>query len=445
MKAIYSKIVITSNLRLDRIKRERKYASGPVIYWDGSPLFAPAIRIISTISREVLIDEHLVDAWNRHVGSPCKTFKAKSHQHLPVDRPEMEASSRPVLFCPSNDTHTIMFKPIADLIENKKFLHFHHGRGDENTERALSDLNLDYVVGTGEVLEKLRPSVIVLGNDWNEDSVRLQEIAWKYRIPVVCIQEGCLDFGTTLKRMELCDWPFVLGPVVPQYLNQKGFFLTGNPRFDTRGERPLPSPPQVMINSNFTYGVHEEVRHSWVRDVVSTCEQLSLRHFISKHPRDSGEFPDWPTRNSSPSLIDSHLNDCSILITRFSTLIYEAMLRGRKCIYYNPHGESMYLFNNDETGGLQKASNKEDLRACLLALLGRNDSEPDDQEMAFLNLHCGPLDGNAAKRCASAIEMIRQNDSPHGFSYDQRMRAFRRRRISLRIARMLGMNRYRQE
>src|SRR5690606_18353522 len=97
-------------------------------------------------------------------------------------------------------------------------------------------------------------------------------------------------------------------------------------------------------------------------------------------------------------MIHSFIEECSILISRFSTVIYEAMHMGRQAIYFNPHGETMRLFNEDATGGIHKSNNSEDLIRVLRNALEGDSREQQERMNAFLTLHCGSTDGNAALR-----------------------------------------------
>ncbi|MCK4794772.1 MAG: hypothetical protein KAV87_64175, partial [Desulfobacteraceae bacterium] len=221
----------------------------------------------------------------------------------------------------------------------------------------------------------------------------------------VCLQEGAVDFDTS-RRMQWCDYPLIQGPIALEYLPQKIYFLTGNPRFDHLKPSSPPKKTTVMVNCNFTYGVHEEARESWISDVVKACKELQVDFFISQHPRDPGEFPHYPVRKSNAGVVHAHIADCSILVTRSSALVYEAMLSGRQVIYYNPHGEEMRLFNEDATGGIYKSYNYATLVESLHKAIQPMSPEQQEAHRLFLEWHCGENDGLAARRCASALAHI---------------------------------------
>lgn len=107
----------------------------------------------------------------------------------------------------------------------------------------------------------------------------------------------------------------------------------------------------ALINSNFTYGIFENKRDGWIDDITSCLNQFDIKFNISQHPRDKGDlsrYSDHLIQSNSQS-INNQIMDSDLVITRFSSLIHEAILMGRKVIYYNCHNEEMkydFRFNN---------------------------------------------------------------------------------------------------
>lgn len=334
-------------------------------------------------------------------GTRSKHTLSAAVQEASISSPQIP-SSNPVLFFPSNDTHVKLFDPIARVIKNYRFTTTGQHRRRKNADIALRSLGEEYIPYEKGLFGKLKPSVVVFGNDWGKALSPIEE-ARSLSIPTVCIQEGCLDWGDPrIRRMEWCDFPFVQGPITLKYLDRELYFVTGNPRLDSITELPLPKQPKVMINCNFTFGIFEDWRERWIGDVVLACKQAGLDYFISQHPRDMGKFHGLPVKASSPMEVHEHLAQSSLLITRFSTLVYEALLMGRSVIYYNPHREKMRTFNEDDTGAVVKVYNADEL---LPALLSTVDTANDNSVIRdqFLQLHCGILDHRAAERCATAL------------------------------------------
>jgi hypothetical protein len=75
-------------------------------------------------------------------------------------------------------------------------------------------------------------------------------------------------------------------------------------------------------------------------------------------------------------------------------------------VYYNPHGEKMRLFNEDETGGIFKAHDRASLREALLAASSPMTSGMEEKRDRFMSWHCGENDGRAAHRSAGGLAAI---------------------------------------
>ena len=418
-----NELFIVNSLNISFLNHIRtRYPNSRAVFWDSFVPYHKSLKHTIELATNVVAEDEIVD----HVSSRYDVSAVKLSQYSPAlarkarskisqsksnvngrslnNNELFEVTNGPVLFCPSNDTHTKLFEPIAKHLSEARFLLFDQ-RAGENARQMLESLGLKYEVGGAEGLSNIRPSAIVVGNDWYQKVWELFERAYRMKISTVCLQEGCLDFATS-RRMQRCDYALIQGPIMLEHLPQKIYFLTGNPRFDNLKSSSPPKKPTVMVNCNFTYGVHEGARESWISDVVKACKELRVDFFISQHPRDRGEFPYYPVRQSNAGVVHAHIADCSILVTRFSTLVYEAMLSGRQVIYYNPHGEEMRLFKEDATGGIYKSYNYATLVESLHKAIQPMSPEQQEAHRLFLEWHCGENDGLAARRCASALAHI---------------------------------------
>ncbi len=308
------------------------------------------------------------------------------------------------MFVPSNDTHVNWMLPIYNKLDSAIFLV--HPIEKENARYYLYKNRVKYYTFKPGIFNEIRPEVLIFGNDWGPLEKQIITEAKKYNIKTVCIQEGPLFFEEiSMNRMKNCDFALIQGPIMKKYLNRNNIIITGNPKYDFIKEEPLPDKPVVMINSNFTYGVYEDVRDSWVNDAVLACVDCKIDYFISKHPRDRGNFPDYNVIDSDAFKIKDQLKMCSILITRFSTLIYEALYMGREVIYYNPHGEPFKIFNEDDSGAIFKAKNRKELIEAINNIIS---GEKPNKEiiLKFLNNHCIGIDKKNTERCIKALEEI---------------------------------------
>jgi CDP-glycerol glycerophosphotransferase (TagB/SpsB family) len=230
--------------------------------------------------------------------------------------------------------------------------------------------------------------------------------------------------------MQVADYAFIQGEIMKKYLIRPRIITTGNPKYDSLYELPLPKQNAIMVNCNFTYGIFIEARENWLNDVFTVINEMHINFFVSKHPRDAGGFLEGiEVVNSNAYLVNEQLSKCSIVITRFSTIIYEAVIAGRQVIYYNPHGEDFGLLSNDETGTIIYARNQQELRGAIIESLNRKKTSSIlDRRNSFLVDHIGSLDHSATKRCQNEIiKIVEQNKLSYKYLYNLYIDALRKR------------------
>jgi hypothetical protein len=102
--------------------------------------------------------------------------------------------------------------------------------------------------------------------------------------------------------------------------------------------------PTAAINLNFTYDVQVEHANSWLRSVLDACRLAGVDYVISPHPAqiprpfDAGLLE----HNVATAPMRHVIREAGVLVTRFSTVIYEAIARGIPVVYHNPHGEQVW-------------------------------------------------------------------------------------------------------
>ena len=69
---------------------------------------------------------------------------------------------------------------------------------------------------------KLNPGIVVLGDQLGDKALEVIDECRHNNIPTACIQEGCLDWGPPINRMEFSDYP-----LNSRFSNNK-VFTTGN-------------------------------------------------------------------------------------------------------------------------------------------------------------------------------------------------------------------------
>lgn len=168
--------------------------------------------------------------------------------------------------------------------------------------------------------------------------------------------EGVQDFddvdtGRVRKPYQWADIILGQGPNDVASLPMKDVRIVGSTRLERMMGEPQvdPSHDTVLINYNFTYGVMADAQDKWIRTCVAGAAQDELPYAISLHPAQeyvptSPEVKDHVARDPFSHLILRS----GALITRFSTVVFEAMARGVPVVYYNPHGEQVPTFNNPQ-------------------------------------------------------------------------------------------------
>lgn len=189
-------------------------------------------------------------------------------------------------------------------------------------------------------------SAFVAFNDWG-DASSLITSANEVGIPTFAKVEGVQDFDdvdTGRERFPYRTASHVLfqGKNDRSALRRKGSIVGS-----TRLERIWRAPPArretnlAVINVNFTYNVLEEYRDYWVDTAVDACKSAGMNYVLSMHPAERGEIAD-PHVSVQP--MRHLLTRATLLVSRFSTVPFEAMARGVPFVYHNPHGEAVPTF-----------------------------------------------------------------------------------------------------
>lgn len=194
-----------------------------------------------------------------------------------------------------------------------------------------------------------RAGALVVRNDWGP-SRALVERANAAGVPTVGWVEGVQDFddvdtgrarhpyGTVGEVMCLGDYDAGrLGhrAEVTPVGSQRLWDLWAGPA--TSAVTPL------VVNVNFTYGVQRAARREWLGQVMGVAGDAGITPVVSRHPADRGLRG---RRHASPTGIDQLLPTAARLVTRFSTLVYDALALGVDVVYHNPHGERVPTFTS---------------------------------------------------------------------------------------------------
>jgi hypothetical protein len=339
---------------------------------------------------------------------------------LPSPMPELGAH---VLFFATDDTHVNTMLRIARHCPKHTILV--HETLDLHARGALDRVGVEYTVHRGAMPEFEFADIAVLGNDvgWEERLFILR--CRKRGIPTVSLQEATnVDFDGPPWRMQWTDMTFVQGTYALRRHRRQLMVLTGNPRFDDVSPIPLPEQPRVLINCNFTFGIGNAWGRAWLDQVIDTAKALGIPYAVTVHPRDETDLTGVEhVLPSNAFKVHEQLAASTILVSRDSSLPYEAALMGRHAVYYNPFHEPEYWLNHDDTGLIRQCDSPEGLSEVLSELVARP-ARSEDADDALREIFTG-IDGTNHLRVVQGLEVVlRHGDDwkprdarAHGYGY----------------------------
>jgi hypothetical protein len=245
-------------------------------------------------------------------------------------------------------------------------------------------------------------TVVVVRNDWGVPR-GLVKAAIGMGVPTVGWVEGVQDYadadtGRARRPYREVDHVLTLGDYDRGQLLGTDATIVGSERLWRAWHGPVSAVDgPIVANVNFTYGVLESERGRWVRDVMAVARTCDQRIVLSRHPADRGRLG---RRAEDRSPIEQLLAHAPRLISRFSTLCYEALARGVELTYHNPHGEQVATFA-DRAGAFEITRS----RAELLDAVSRPPPSPIEvrrRAEQFLRHHLA-LDGPAPAERAAAV------------------------------------------
>ena len=254
-----------------------------------------------------------------------------------------------------------------------------------------------------------RAQALVVMNDWGV--CRPLVVAASERgCPTVGWVEGVQDFadvdtGRERHAYRTVDHVLCLGNHDFDQLAGSDRTIVGSNRLRQLWKAPAASPIDrqfVTINSNFTYGVFPKARRPWVKDAVGACRSMDIEWGLSRHVAERGVAFPYQTTSEDVSRL---LARSSLLISRFSTLGYEALVRGVGLAYHNPHGERVDTFP-EVAGAIWRSTNRAELQETL-AHMATDRASVRAAANDYLHYHlCLDGEPSPAQLAADAIERL---------------------------------------
>jgi hypothetical protein len=270
-----------------------------------------------------------------------------------------EANIRPgtVLVMPSAWYHCDEAGPIADVLASKG-VPVSFGVLDFWREKIRPTL-MKYghpvveVADTPEWAEDLIASgvgAILTFNDWG-DHRELVLAANRAGIPTFGKVEGVQDWDdvdTGVARNAYGTVAHVLcqgGNDVAATTGDR--IVVGSTRLERIWMEPPTSPREelAVINMNFTYDVFDEAADEWLAGAIEACRRVDVPFAVSAHPATpTSRIPGGASRSPIRHLLTLG----TVLVSRFSTVPFEALARGVPFVYHNPHGEKVPTFQRPD-------------------------------------------------------------------------------------------------
>lgn len=210
---------------------------------------------------------------------------------------------------------------------------------------AASDMTLEGPVRAVALTSDL--TSIVVMNDWGMPKPLVESMRAVGKRTFAWV-EGVQDFGDTDTGQSRgayshVDHVFCIGQHGADQLPRTEWTIVGSARLRALWFAPAGAAeaPLATVNTNFTYGVLTEHRRAWLSSVAAACSAAGMPWVLSRHAAERGFT--LPHRASSRP-IGELLDTSTHLIGRFSTVGYEALVRGVEFVYHNPHGERVPTF-----------------------------------------------------------------------------------------------------
>lgn len=281
-------------------------------------------------------------------------------------------------------------------------------------------------------LDAVRPRAVVAFHVYGPPIAPLVIEARRRGLPQVCLQHGVIAPRYLTLPCLPFDEKLVFGSYPAQIMEQAKHpgmqvTVTGHCLYDDLGQHPPEISPEVaklregvaglvVLCTQFNEEAYHTREHWWLAGVADACRELGVRLALKLHPSDSRRNVRLYKQVLRPGddrvVIIPHgrhpltelLAACDLMVTRDSTVVFEANLLGKPALTVN-------LSRWDEelpyaaTGGALGVYRYEDIKPALAALLADSPQRQalEKSRAAFLEAYVGPRDGRATERICAAL------------------------------------------
>ena len=292
-----------------------------------------------------------------------RTSERVAHALTGPGRGEPAGDGRPrVFFVVHNKNHVTIFAPVAQRLEAKglytQFVTICGHRFEAQAVAALKGAGLAGI-DLGEMGRIATVAdAVCLGNDWGPKRLR----AWLARleargVALVGVVEGA-RFG--LPRLYRTVNHLLCWGASGLEIGARGARVVGSPIIEASrslaGAGPRANPVHALVNYKFS-GTAEDEGFVWGAAVIAAARAIDPEYVLSTHPSSRGVPADVRVSHAPfPAL----LAQSTVLITKASTVIYEALAAGVSVLYYPAEGEARAEFG-DPRGAFQIAESPDHL------------------------------------------------------------------------------------
>lgn len=218
--------------------------------------------------------------------------------------------------------------------------------------------------GEAEQADGVRLLGAVLLNDWGQASRAIVDAVRASGGVSFAKVEGVQDFadadtGRIRSPYQHADVVLGQGSNDVDALPGQHVVVVGSSRLERLRAEPVASPEHssILINFNFTYRVLTDRQGEWLDAAVEGARACHVDYEISVHPAQKNVPKERRIlAHVSPAPFSHALLRSGVLVSRFSTVLYEAMAVGVPVIYLNTHGEQVPTFQQPDGAFLKVTS-----------------------------------------------------------------------------------------
>ncbi len=265
-------------------------------------------------------------------------------------------SSYDVVFIPHKDYHVWTMGLIAEQLRKEGIsscmIDITDYYRDEGSRQKAKDFPtipfLDYGLLRDEMIKF---NTLICMNDWDKKIVRAEIIkAKKMGKKTIGIVEGIQDFfdldtKQNRKTYKTVEYVLLTGEHDRQFFmdHLEKTQIVGLPRLTPLLKENVifPEKPLAIINMNFSYNVLVDKAEKWLQSAIEGCKKANIDYIITQHPADKTELKGYKVTDLN---MYETIRQGSIVISRFSSTILEALAMGKPVVYHNPHSEQAIKF-----------------------------------------------------------------------------------------------------